>query len=340
MLLILITYSMIFVAFFFIELHEAHSQGTAFSLEFAELIAILAVMLVTAPFSLVVAWTIAGRILRPLKQVLQTAEDIRSGNLDERIPAMPQPDELSRLAQTINDAFDRYASAVKRLEHFSSDASHQLRTPLAVIRTSAEVSLQSDRSTHEYKDALGGILEQTQKLNQTIDQLLILSRLDSTMQESFQPVNLADLNREWIKEAGEFLDDRTIELTIEDAGFPLLLDGNEILLKEVFSNLLNNALVIMPADGVIHVHVKTDGRGFAEWRFEDSGPGIPPDEMTRIFDRFYRGKNATHSGSGLGLAIVKQIVLLHNGTVHAEKSASLGGACFRIIFPIKQNAIS
>jgi len=334
LMFIVLTYAMIFSSFFLIELHESHSQGTPFSEEYTELFAVLGVMMITAPFSLILAWGLAGQILKPLKQVLQTAEDIRRGNLDERIPPMPQTDELSKLAQTINEAFDRYASAVKRLDNFSSDASHQLRTPLAAIKTSAEVSLQNDRLVDDYKESLGAILEQTEKLNQTIDQLLKLSRLDSSLQASYTKFNLSHEVAQWTDEARMFIDDRTLELHIDDQDKSANIIGNKILLKEVFSNLLNNALAVTPPEGRILTRISFQGRGLMEWRMEDSGPGIPDDERERIFDRFYRGNTSMHPGSGLGLAIVKQIIILHNGSIHAEKSQSLGGAAICISLPI------
>jgi len=334
LMFIVLTYAMIFASFFVIELHESHSQGTPFSEEFTELFAVLGVIMISAPFSLMLAWGLAGQILKPLKQVLQTAEGIRRGNLDERIPPMPQTDELSKLAQTINEAFDRYASAVNQLDNFSSDASHQLRTPLAAIRASAEVSLQNDRLVADYKESLGAILEQSDKLNLTIDQLLKLSRLDSSLQASYTTFNLSHEITQWTDEARMFVDDRSLELILDDQANNVLIIGNKILLKEVFSNILNNAMAMTPPDGRIVIHMSFQGRETLVWRMEDTGPGIPADELERIFDRFYRGKKTSHTGSGLGLAIVKQIIHLHNGTIHAENSRTLSGAAICINLPV------
>lgn len=332
--LILCTYMLIFTSFFFIEIHESHEKGTPFSDEYTELFAVLGVMMVSTPFSLLIAWSFAGWIMKPLRQVLQTAEKIRQGNLENRIPPMPNQDELALLAQTVNDAFDQYASAVKRLENFSSDASHQLRTPLAVIRTSAEVSLQSDRTAADYRETLGDILEQTGKLNQTIDQLLLLSRMDASVQTAFKPVNLTSLLQTSCAEAASFLAERRVKLDFAFDRPSFSVRGDAILLKEVFNNLLNNSLAVLKDEGIIAIRVLTRGDNSVEWIVEDSGPGIAQDEMVRIFDRFYRGRDARHAGSGLGLAIVRQIIHLHGGSINAGRSASLGGASFSIVLPL------
>lgn len=330
--LILIIYAVIFAAFINIELYEAYSQRTKFGAEIKELIVILLVMLITLPISLLAAWHISDHILKPLTTILKTAEQIGKGKLDERIPVISDPPQLSRLAITINEAFDRYADSVTRFENFSSNASHQLRTPLAAIRTTAEVNLQSDRSPEDYRDAIGQILEQTHKLNQTIDQLMILSRLDSAVRESFSSISLASVIRKWTGSASEVFEDRTITLNCTPEVDNLTIAGNETLLKDAFDNLLNNAIAATTEGGTITIHIKTCADGL-EWMFEDSGPGLPEYGHDKIFDRFYRGPETNYSGAGLGLAIVKQIVLLHGGSIHAGNSQALGGALFSITLP-------
>lgn len=315
-----------------IELHEAHSEQTPFRNEIPEIVAFLGVLSASVPVVLLVAWRIAGRLLRPLNKVVTTAEHIRQGHLDERIPPLPHDDELARLADTINEAFDRYAAAVRRLEHFSADASHQLRTPLTAIRGAADVALQAERSADEYRETLGEILEQTARLNETVEQLLALSRLDRSMRDSFQPVALAPLLRRWIDEAREAMDGIHLSAAV-DAPDMLLVRGNEVLLHEVFSNLFDNAHAFTGDGGEIHVALMeaTDHR--LVWRIEDSGPGIPEEDRERVFDRFFRGRHSTHRGSGLGLAIVREIVLLHGGSIRVERSERLGGAAIVIALP-------
>ncbi len=332
LLLLLFTYLLLAVVLFSMEVHEAITQGSRLRDDIPELIAFLVVMIVTIPAAVWIAWTVAGRLLRPLNQVLSTAEHIRRGHLDERIPPLPHADELSRLADTINEAFDRYAAAVRRLEHFSADASHQLRTPLTAIRGTAEIALHSERTAEEYRESLGEILEQTARLNETIEQLLALSRLDRSMRDRFEPISLASLLQTWLEETRAAMDGITLTATIE-APEDIRVRGNAILLHEVFSNLLDNAQAFTPDGGEVHVGLSVSGGNRLIWRIEDSGPGIPDEDRERVFDRFFRGRHSAHQGSGLGLAIVQEIVLLHGGLIRADRSERLGGAAMVIELP-------
>jgi signal transduction histidine kinase len=333
LLLLLFNYMLLLATITSIELHEAHSEQTPFRNEIPEIVTFLGVLSASVPVVLLIAWRIAGRLLRPLNQVVTTAEHIRQGHLTERIPPLPHNDELARLADTINEAFDRYAAAVRRLEHFSADASHQLRTPLTAIRGAADVALQAERSADEYRETLGEILEQTARLNETVEQLLALSRLDRSMRDTFQPLALAPLVRQWMAEAREAMDGVQLTSAI-DVPDELRLRGNAILLHEVFSNLVDNAYAFMPDGGALHVALLQPAEDRLVWRIEDAGPGIPEEDRERVFDRFFRGRQSTHQGSGLGLAIVREIVLLHGGLIRAERSERLGGAAMVIEFPV------
>jgi len=334
LLLILIMYMLIFSVFFAIELHESHTQKTPFTEEFTELFAVAGIMLITMPATVILAWNVTGRLLRPLQNVLVTSERISQGNLSERIPIKSSNnDELSKMSATINEAFDRYESTVTRLEHFSSDASHQLKTPMAAIRTAAEVALQRDRTMPDYQEVLGDIIEQTEKLNHTIEQLLQLSRIDSSIKRTFKRFDLATVIRIWIKEFEDIFFDQKIEVTLHADRESIMMAGNEILLREVFNNLINNALAFLKKGGKITINLHVSGRNTITWHTEDSGPGIPASDRERIFDRFFRGSNSSPAGSGLGLAIVQEVVQLHEGTIEAGQSGVLGGARFTIAFP-------
>lgn len=311
------------------EVHEAHLQKTPISNEAPELIAFMVVMLISLPTALLLAWLVAGRLLRPLKTMLATAERIRSGSLDERIP-LPADNELAHLATTINEAFDRYATAVRRLESFSADASHQLRTPIAAIRTSAEVTLQQERSIEDYQESLAEILGQTERLNQTVDQLLLLARMDKSIRRDFKPVPLVKHLADWTTETAAMLESHTLNFEADAAAQAFTLPGNVFLLRQVFDNLINNAVAATGTTGVMHIRAELRGQSGLILRVEDSGPGIPEAERNLVFDRFFRGRNTAGKGSGLGLAIVKEIITLHGGTLRAEASASLGGAAFII----------
>lgn len=314
-----------------IELHEAWSEGTRLSEDIGEVVAFLFVMLFTLPVTMYLAWYIAGRLLRPLEDVEATAALIRQGRLDERI-SLPDDQQLARLAATINEAFDRYATAVRRLEKFSADASHQLRTPIAAIRTSAEVTMQQTRSATDYEESLSDILEQTGRLNQTVDQLLLLARMDDSVRGDFSPLMMSNLIASWVEEARQMFESHAIHCMIETGCAEWTLSGNAVLLRQCFDNLINNAVAITAEAGTIHVRLHRSSGG-VQWIVEDSGPGIPFSERELVFDRFYRGRTTTVSGSGLGLAIVKEIVHLHGGKIHAAESAALSGAAMVMEFP-------
>ncbi len=333
-LLLLLTLSYLLLAgvLLAMEFHESRQQGTPFREEIPEVVGLLAVMALTLPVVALAAWRISGRLLRPLKQVLATAEHIRQGHFDERIPPLPHADELARLAEAINDAFDRYAAAVRRLEHFSADASHQLRIPLTAIKSLVQVTLQRERPVAVYHETLGDILEQAGRLETSVEQLLVLARLDRALRDAFHPIPLAARLRAWGEDAREAFDRVRITLDIEMPDTWVCL-GDEVLLREAFANLFDNALLFTPAGGEILIGLRRTGAHALEWRLEDSGPGFAPDDEARVFDRFYRGRQATHRGSGLGLAIVREIVLLHEGTIRATRGERLGGAAVVIILP-------
>ncbi len=299
-----------------------------------EILYLLGLMLVLAPFVLWAAWQISGQLLLPLRAVLGTAERIRAGNLRERIPTDGRSaDELKRLSDALNDAFDRYAGAVTRLDRFSADASHQLRTPLAGVRATAEVCLQRVRTPEEYRDALGKILEEVDRLRVLVEQLLELARLEPGLLQQAERVDLRAALAEWAGDMAALAEARGVRLEGPPAGPPAPARAHPRLLREAFMNVLNNALAATPEGGVVRCSVEAQPGGWAGWSIEDSGPGIPPGERDRVRDRFYRGRSAAGRGSGLGLAIVQQIVELHGGRLEIGAGESLGGARLCMVWP-------
>ena len=324
-------YGSVLIALTIVELSEFIAKQESLSEDLDEIIAIFLVMLVTLPVGLLVAWQIAGNLLRPLTAMLATAERIRRGNLDERIPLI-EDNELAKLGETINEAFDQYGLAVRRLEKFSADASHQLRTPIAAIRTSAEVTLREERETEDYRESLVEILEQTERLNQTVDQLLLLARMNESLREQFKPVPIIERLNVWTAEAADMIESRRIWCECDEACAGRMLNGSEILLRQCFDNIINNAVAATGEDGQILVRIDVPTAGKITVSIEDNGPGIPEPERSPVFDRFYRGKNTRTPGSGLGLAIAKEIITLHGGTIRAGSSERLCGAAFVLSF--------
>lgn len=332
LILMLSIYAALGAIMVFMEAREAYVSPSHFEDEVPEIAAFGLVMLVTFPVAVFMAWLIAGRLLKPLQDMLATAESIRGGNLEKRIMPPAEDNELGRLAATINDAFDRYALAVQRLESFSADASHQLRTPIAVIRTSAEVALQRERTPADYQETIADMLEQTGRLNQTVEQLLLLARMDHSLRDDFKPVQLARVLAAWTSEVSELFESCEINFQADSSCQSCVVSGNEVLLRQCFDNLVNNAVDAVGERGLILVTIlERDDQ--LHWTVEDNGPGIPASERPAIFDRFYRGTSRTAKGSGLGLAIVKEIINLHGGHVHAGQSSSLGGAAIHLTLP-------
>lgn len=332
--LIAIMFGLVALILLLFNIVEWHEHPGEVAEEVTEFVVLLGLMILAIPLVLVAAWRIAGALLRPLQAVLSTAERIRAGNLEERIPVPDTGDELARLAGTINHAFDQYAVAMNRLARFSADASHQLRTPLAAIRTSADVGLQQERAPEDYRETLGEVLEQTEHLQHMVDQLLLMSRMDGALRDGLADVALGERLTAWVAEAAAMAADRGIAVEGSGLEVPLpRIKGQATLLQEVFRNLVANAMNAIPGEGTIRISLEQDADGWLVWRTEDSGPGIPDAERNRVFDAFYRGGGAATAGSGLGLAIVHDIVALHGGRVGIEASPDLGGAAVVIRLP-------
>lgn len=296
------------------------------------------VMYWTFPLSLFLAliggWWISGRMLAPLDIMAEHASRISSTNLSERLPDAAD-DELGRLARLFNSAFGRIEESFIRLQQFTSDASHELRTPLAAIRASGEIALGRTRTEAEYRDTIGSMLEETDRLTQLVERLLFLARIDQgQVALKFKPAEISSVLRQRLDILGVLADEKKIQL---QASFDneCKISADEALLAQAFDNLIDNAIKYTPPGGVVAVSLDVQN-GWATVSISDTGPGIPSKHHARIFDRFYRvdtSRSRECGGSGLGLAIVSWIVKVHKG--HVELDSKVGsGSTFRIRFPI------
>ncbi|MDD8044225.1 MAG: ATP-binding protein [Verrucomicrobiota bacterium] len=304
--------------------------------EVLELLILLLVMALLYPVALYASWRLTKRLLAPIQEIAKSAELISSGQLGERLQAGAGNDEIAQLARSLNKAFERYQNAVQRIEQFSADASHQLRTPLAAMRTRAEVCLQRQREPEEYERAMVEIVEQVQRMSRLVEQLLDMSRLGSIEAHgTFVVCDASVVVRRISENFRQILSDAGLEFVLvvpEGAGLPILC--NELLLSEAVSNLVWNAFRFTPEGGTIAITVRAKEASQVEIVVEDSGPGIEDQKKESIFQRFFKGTGSEGpgSGSGLGLAIVHNIVTLHQGRVWASDSA-YGGAAFHIVIP-------
>ena len=279
-------------------------------------------------------YKLARRALAPVEDMARQAERITSERLHERLPTQNDDDELGHLARVFNTTLARLEQSFEQLRRFTSDASHELRTPLAAIRSVGEVGLQKDGSREEYRDMVGSMLEETNRLTRLVDALLTISRADAGQLDLQRaPIAVLELLRESTELLGVLMEEKKQSLILEGDG-SAVIDGDRVFLRQALVNLLHNAVKHSPMGGSISVSVwkKAD---FIELRVADSGPGIPPEHQAKVFDRFYRvdsSRSRDAGGAGLGLAIAKWVVEAHGGEIRLRNSPE-NGCIFCIQLP-------
>ena len=287
------------------------------------------------------AWWVVRLGLRPLSSMEQTAEAIAAGNLSERVDAPDPRTEVGRLGQALNtmltrieEAFAQRRASEERLRRFVADASHELRTPLTSIRGYAELFRRgADRRPEDLAKAMRRIEEEASRLGVLVEDLLRLARLDEGRPLEQAPVDLARLATDGVDDVRAVDPKRPLDLDRPDE--PVEVVGDEARLRQVVANLLTNARSHTPKGTPIHVAVGTDD-GHAYLDVADEGPGLPPGDEERIFDRFYRAdpsRSRTRGGTGLGLAIVAAVTEAHGGRVSVRNDPGHGVA-FRVQLPL------
>lgn len=298
---------------------------------------LIRILLIAVPLTLILATGggvfLAGRALKPVDKISLTARMIGEGDLNQRIEVNTK-DELGRLASTLNQMIDRLQKALKRQQQLTSDASHELRAPLAVIQAESSLSLQKERSASEYKQSLETVTEEASHMSSIIDRLLFLARADAGKEQLvLEEVNLGKLLRELTADVKILCQQKGLELKQGDA-FDFTVKGDRSMLRQLFLNLLDNAIRYTPGGGTISVTFSTDGRKAAV-AIADTGIGIPPEDLPHIFERFYRvdkARSRADGGSGLGLSICHYIAEAHNGKIEVE--SQLGkGSTFTVWLP-------
>jgi heavy metal sensor kinase len=281
-------------------------------------------------------YKMAGRVLDPIAVMTERARQITSERLAERLPVENEDDELGRLAGVFNGMLARIEVSFDQLRRFTSDASHELRTPLAAIRSVGEVGLQKKATEEEYRDVIGSMLEEVNRLTSLVESLLTLSRADAgqlKLQVSVFPV--MELMRDAVNLLEVLIEEKklTFTLTGDDA---LLVRGDRLFLRQAVINVIHNAVKFTPAGGAIAISVSRDGDSKAVLSVTDSGPGIPAEHSTMVFDRFYRAdpaRSGENKGSGLGLSIARWAVQANGGGI-GFSNAPGGGCTFWIRLPL------
>ncbi|MEU7132338.1 ATP-binding protein [Streptomyces sp. NPDC046261] len=277
-------------------------------------------------------WVVAGRVLRPVEAIRTQFAELTAHHLDRRVPVPRTRDEVSRLAQTMNTTLDRLQEAVDQQRRFVGDASHELRSPLATLRTELEIALaHPDRA--DWAEVVAAALGDARRLQELTADLLLLARLDAAGGPGLpggRPVDLAALVRE---ETARRRPPGRPALRVETGSGPVPVHGHRALLARLLGNLLDNA--DRHAEREVRVRlVRDEPGGLAVVHVRDDGPGIAPVDRRRVFERFTRLDDARArdtGGTGLGLAIARRIAEAHRGTV--EIADSHRGAHFTVTLP-------
>ncbi|KOU19456.1 hypothetical protein ADK51_27280 [Streptomyces sp. WM6368] len=279
-------------------------------------------------FAAALAWWVTGRALRPVNAIRRELAAVTASELDRRVPDPGGADEIARLARTVNDTLDRLERSDARQRQFTADASHELRNPLATVRSRLEVALAMGRPDRE---SVGAALADTERLQRIAADLLLLARLDGGPVPRSEPVDLALLAAEDAARRGGPRGDARVSLRL-DARAPVPASGDPARLERALANLVDNALRYARAEVVVRA-AEHDG-----WRLlevTDDGPGIPETDRDRVFERFVRldaDRGRASGGTGLGLAIAREIARAHGGDVRALPAPG-GGA--RLVLRIR-----
>jgi heavy metal sensor kinase len=272
--------------------------------------------------------------LRPLVRMASQARSISEKNLETRLDIGRAAEELTTLAQSFNELLSRLDLSFEGMRRFVADASHELRTPISVIRGEADVALSHDRSSAEYRESLAIILDESRRLSRLVDDLLNLARADAGhVQLQVKEFYFTDLLAECCRSVQALAAARRIELEYR-ADDDVPFRGDEVLLRRLTVNLLDNAIRYTPAGGKVSASIEAEEHG-VRLRVGDTGPGIAPEAVPHIFERFYRADKARsreEGGFGLGLSIVKWIAESHHGVVELS-SQPLSGSIFTVTLP-------
>jgi heavy metal sensor kinase len=284
-----------------------------------------------APLLLAVAagvgYWLSRRALAPVDRLTRAARSIGGSSLSSRLDVAQSGDELQRLAETLNEMLERIEKSFRRITEFTADASHELRTPVSLIRTEAEVALRRSRNPEEYRGALEHILGEAERTTRLLEHLLALARTDAGREFlEFRELNLKAVVQQAVEAWGEAVRSKELSLHHELPEGAVEVRGDEAALRRVVDILLDNSVKYANARGTIRLSLCAAG-GSAVISVEDDGIGIPAEEQTKIFERFYRvdkARSRGQGGAGLGLAIANWIVGQHRGTIAVESVAGKG----------------
>lgn len=303
-------------------MHEAFEAIEAFGL-----ILILAVPVLLIAASAGGYW-ISKRALDPVDEISRAAQRISIENLADRLHVPETGDQLQRLTETLNQMFSRLEGSVRRMKQFTADASHELRAPIALIRTTAEVTVQRrNREANEYLEALDDILEESERTSQVVDSLMLLARADAGKEVLERgPVDACSISRAAVEQGEKLARIRELNFSASIPDEPVWIHADAEALRRALLILIDNAAKYTPERGMVRFDLSAND-GFARFNVSDTGIGIAPADLPHIFDRFWRADKArsrSQGGAGLGLSIAKWIAESHAGSIAVASDAGKG----------------
>lgn len=294
------------------------------------------------PIALALVWFALSRGLSPLAELQQRIRARRSDDLSP-IQSGQVPEEISPLVRSFNELLERLSQSIEMQKRFIADAAHQMKTPLAGMRMQSELALR-ETDQAEIHRSLEQLSKSSESATRLVNQLLALARTENQTPQAnpFVPLELCELARNVVQDWVQNSFAHQIDLGFEQPGHPIMVLGSPVMLREMLSNLIDNALRYTPPGGSVTVRVRAnavDDQAILE--VEDTGPGIPPTERSHVFERFYRILGSNVEGSGLGLAIVREIAQQHDATVDIfnnphSHDPKLPGSLFRVTLHMQQ----
>lgn len=314
--------------------------GTGLGLVHEPLRELRTLLLVFSPATLLLVamlgWFLAGRSLAPVESLTRAMRRINVNNLSDRLPVPSCGDELSRLAETFNAMLGRLEESFRKIRQFSGDASHELRTPLTILKGETEVALRWAKTPEEFRNMLASGMEEIDRMSRIIDDLLLLAKSEGGEKPlTIKRMSLSDLLQELYLQGRSLAQPKSIELVLHpNVTEEIVILGDEMRLRQVFLNLIANAVKYTPDGGRVEISLSV-AADEAIVKVSDTGIGIPAEHLPHIFDRFYRvdkARNREDGGTGLGLSIVDFFVKAHGGRVEVASTPGEGSA-FTVYLP-------
>jgi heavy metal sensor kinase len=313
------------------------------------------ILMIAVPLTLVTASVggqfLANKVLRPVDEITQTARLITSQNLNQRIKPLKVRDEISRLIETFNEMISRLDRSFCQMKQFSTDASHELKTPLTILKGEVEVALRKEREHQEYEQVLKSNLEEINRMSQIVEDLLLLSRADSgEIRLNREDINLTEILNDVVSQVNILAQAKRLRIETSNHHEEIRIFGDPLRIRELFLNLIENGIKYTEEGGSIRIHLtkdvfqeenpstgaKAEQTRFARITVSDNGIGIAREDHEKIFDRFFRvdkARSREQGGSGLGLSICKWIVEAHRGEIKVESELGKGSS-FVVKLPI------